>query len=202
MHSCRPWFFSRVFVLQRPKQLLPTHIVEHTEEGDTDPSHGYKQGWGSCKRFQHTLGTNTFQPHKRTALFGLAGLFHQEQKFRKNPSIPSPFCLGAAFSTCWLVVMFAVGNLYSVPSPNSCGLCGFARACFILKTATTRTNSDCYEKGKRFVQINHRVNKLKSTAAHEMIFLKCYDPFLQSIGNNWRRVKITKSLQNLTLLNN
>lgn len=128
--------------------------------------------------------------------------FSSEQKFRKNPSIPSPFCLGAAFSTCWLVVMFAVGNLYSVPSPNSCGLCGFARACFILKTATTRTNSDCYEKGKRFVQINHRVNKLKSTAAHEMIFLKCYDPFLQSIGKNWRRVKITKSLQNLTLLNN
>lgn len=128
--------------------------------------------------------------------------FSSEQKFRKNPSIPSPFCLGAAFSTCWLVVMFAVGNLWSVPSPNSCGLCGFARACFILKTATTRINSDCYEKGKWFVQINHRANKLKSTAAREMIFLKCYDPFLQSIGNNWRRVKITKSLQNLTLLSN
>ena len=85
MHSCRPWFFSRVFVLQRPKQLLPTHIVEHTEEDDTDPSHGCKQGWGSCKQFQRTLGTNTLQPHKRTALFGLAGLFHQSRNFAKTP---------------------------------------------------------------------------------------------------------------------
>lgn len=77
----------------------------------------------------------------------------------KYSSAPFAFCLGTAFSTCWLVAMFAFEKLWSVPPPNSWELCSFARAWFTLKTATTGTKSDCNERRKWFVQFNLRVWK-------------------------------------------
>lgn len=78
--SCRLWFFSRVFSPQCPTQLLPTHIAEHTQKSQSQPSYSNKQGCGSCKQFQQTHGTDTIQPHKKTAQSCFEGLLYEAER--------------------------------------------------------------------------------------------------------------------------